>query len=183
MVSNKKKRKKKTVSANGKPKVSVCTPTYNRRPFIPQLIRCFQKQTYPKQLMEWIVVDDGEDSVEDLFKDVECVKYFRVEEKMKLGKKRNFMHSKATGDILVYMDDDDYYPPERVNHAVNRLRSQPKALAVGSSIVYIYFNDLDKIYQFGPYGPRHATAGTFAFWKRLLDVSYTHLTLPTILRV
>ena len=24
------------------------------------------------------------------------------------------------------MDDDDYYPPERVNHAVNRLRSRPK---------------------------------------------------------
>ena len=29
----------------------------------------------------------------------------------------------------------------------------PRAMAVGSSIVYIYFNDLDKIYQFGPYGP------------------------------
>ena len=39
-----KKRKPKVVSANGKPKVSVCTPTYNRRVFIPQLIKCFQKQ-------------------------------------------------------------------------------------------------------------------------------------------
>ena len=66
------------------------------------------------------------------------------------------------------MDDDDYYPPDRVNHAVNRLRSQPRALAAGSSIVYIYFNDLDKIYQFGPYGPTHATAGTFAFKRELL---------------
>ena len=65
------------VSASGKPFVSVCTPTYNRRKFIPQLIKCFKNQTYPKQLMEWIVIDDGEDSVEDLFKDVECVKYFR----------------------------------------------------------------------------------------------------------
>ena len=72
---------------------------------------------------------------------------------------------RVKGEILVYMDDDDYYPPERVNHAVNRLRSQPRALAAGSSIVYIYFNDLDKIYQFGPYGPMHATAGTFAFKK------------------
>ena len=67
------------------------------------------------------------------------------------------------------MDDDDYYPPERVNHAVNRLRSRPEALAVGSSIVYIYFNDLDKIYQFGPYGAQHATAGTFAFKRKLLE--------------
>ena len=66
----KKTKKSKTVSANGKPFVSVCTPTYNRRIFIPNLIRCFQAQTYPKELMEWIIIDDGEDSVEDLFKDV-----------------------------------------------------------------------------------------------------------------
>ena len=84
---NRKKRKQKKVSAQGKPFVSVCTPTYNRRKFIPQLIECYKQQTYPKQLMEWIVVDDGEDSVEDLFKDVEGVKYFRVDQKMKLGRK------------------------------------------------------------------------------------------------
>ena len=169
MGNNKKKRgKKKIVSAQGKPFVSVCTPTYNRRKFIPQLIKCFQNQNYPKQLMEWIVIDDGDDSVEDLFKDVECVKYFRINEKMKLGRKRNFMHEKSKGEILVYMDDDDYYPPDRVNHAVNRLRAVPRALAAGSSIVYIYFNDLQKIYQFGPYGPMHATAGTFAFKRELL---------------
>ena len=165
----KKKKKEKKISPVGKPFVSVCTPTYNRRPFIPNLIRCFQAQTYPKELMEWIIIDDGEDSVEDLFKDVECVKYFRFEKKLKLGRKRNLMHEKSKGDILVYMDDDDYYPPERVNHAVNRLRGQPKALAAGSSVVYIYFNDLDKIYQFGPYGPQHATAGTFAFKRKLLE--------------
>ncbi len=169
----KKKRKIKKVSAVGKPFVSVCTPTYNRRLFIPNLIRCFKSQTYPKELMEWIVIDDGEDSVEDLFKDVECVKYFRYEEKLKLGRKRNLMHEKSKGEILVYMDDDDFYPPDRVNHAVNRLRGNPRAMAVGSSIVYIYFNDLDKIYQFGPYGPMHATAGTFAFRRKLLqETSY-----------
>ena len=88
---------------------------------------------------------------------------------MKLGRKRNFMHEKTKGEIIVYMDDDDYYPPDRVNHAVNRLRAVPRAMAAGSSIVYIYFNDLDKIYQFGPYGPMHATAGTFAFRRELLQ--------------
>jgi len=163
------KKRKKKVSSSGKPFVSVCTPTYNRRKFIPYIIKCFQAQTYPKELMEWIVIDDGEDSVEDLFKGVECVKYFRYEEKIKLGRKRNLMHEKSKGEILVYMDDDDYYPPERVNHAVNRLRSKPEALAVGSSAVYIYFKKLKKMYEFGPYGPKHATAGTFAFKRKLLD--------------
>ena len=166
-----KKNRKKKVSANGKPFVSICTPTYNRRMFIPQLIKCYEAQTYPKELMEWIIIDDGEDSVEDLFKDVEGVKYFRYEEKIKLGRKRNLMHEKSKGEILVYMDDDDYYPPDRVTHAVDRLRSQPRALCAGSSIVYIYFNDLDQLYIFGPYGKSHGTAGTFAFKRELLQIT------------
>ena len=146
-----KKNRKKVRSSLGKPFVSVCTPTYNRRVFIPQLIKNFLLQDYPKDKMEWIVIDDGDDSVEDLFKDVECVKYYRYEEKLKLGKKRNLMHEKSKGDILVYMDHDDYYPPDRVSQLATNLQSRPKALCAGSSIVYIYFNDLKKIYQFGPY--------------------------------
>ncbi len=170
-MGKKNRRKEKKVSANGKPFVSVCTPTYNRRMFIPQLIKCFEKQTYPKELMEWIIIDDSDESVEDLFKGVECVKYFRYEEKIKLGRKRNLMHEKSKGEIIVYMDDDDYYPPDRVTHAVDRLRARPNALAAGSSVVYIYFNDLDTLYQFGPYGPNHATAGTFAFKRKLLELT------------
>ena len=38
--------------------------------------------------MEWIIIDDGTDSIEDLVKDIPEVKYFRYEEKMTLGKKR-----------------------------------------------------------------------------------------------
>ncbi|MDB4349409.1 glycosyltransferase family 2 protein [Omnitrophica bacterium] len=167
----KKNRKKVNKGHAGRPSVSICTPTYNRRAFIPTLIKCFMEQDYPRDLMEWIIIDDGEDCVEDLFNDVPCVKYFRVEEKMKLGRKRNFMHTKCTGDILVYMDDDDYYPPKRVSHAVSRLMSQPKAVAAGSSVVFIYFNDLEKVFQFGPYGNSHATAGTFAFKKELLKIT------------
>jgi glycosyltransferase involved in cell wall biosynthesis len=168
-----KNKNKKIVSANGKPTVSVCTPTYNRRQFIPTLIQCFKDQTYPKQLIEWIVVDDGTDPVGDLFEGVECVKYIRVEEKMKLGAKRNFIHSQCKGEILVYMDDDDYYPPERINEAVNKLRSKPKALACGSSKLLVYFKHNQKIYEFGPYGQSHATAGTFAFYRQLLkETSY-----------
>ena len=87
---------------------------------------------------------------------------------MKLGRKRNFMHEKCKGEILVYMDDDDYYPPERVNHAVNRLRSQPKALASGARLLQSDGIHIDKIFRFGPYGPTHSTAGTFAFKRELL---------------
>ena len=153
------------------PFVSVCTPTFNRRPFVEMMIKCFDSQDYPKNKMEWIIIDDGSDHIEDVVKSHPSVKYFKYDEKMTLGKKRNIMHKKACGDIIVYMDDDDYYPPDRVSHAVERLMENPAALCAGSSEMYIYFKDNkdnSKMVQFGPYGPNHATAGTFAFKRKLL---------------
>lgn len=151
------------------PSVSVCTPTYNRRPFIETMIKCFMHQSYPQCLLEWIIIDDGTDPIEDLVSHIENVKYFYYENKMTLGKKRNLMHEKASGDIIVYMDDDDYYPKERISHAVGELMRHPEALCAGSSEIYIYFKDISKMYKFGPYGKNHATAGTFAFKKELLE--------------
>jgi len=150
------------------PFVSVCTPTFNRRPFIPFMIRCFEHQTYPKDKMEWIIVDDGFDPIEDLVKHIPCVKYYKYDKKMTLGKKRNVMNSKASGSILVYMDDDDYYPPERVSHAVDMLHANPRALCAGTSEMHVYFKHIQQMYQFGPYGPNHSTAATFAFRRELL---------------
>jgi glycosyltransferase involved in cell wall biosynthesis len=117
--------------------------------------------------MEWIIVDDGSDKIEDLVAHLPYVRYFKYDEKMTLGKKRNITNEKAKGEIIVYMDDDDYYPPDRVKHAVERLVNS-KALCAGSSAMYIYFKHINKMYQFGPYGPNHATAATFAFKKELL---------------
>jgi hypothetical protein len=48
------------------------------------------------------------------------------------------------------------------------LRTNPNALCAGSSEIYIYFKHIQKMYQFGPYGPNHSTAATFAFRKELL---------------
>jgi len=166
-----KSNKKKNTNHSDFPFVSVCTPTFNRRPFIPAMIKCFQHQDYPKDRIEWIIIDDGTDKIEDLIKDISQVKYFKYDKKMTLGQKRNLMHDKSSGDILVYMDDDDYYPPERISHAVNTLKENPEALCAGSSIIYIWFKHINKMWQFGPYGPNHATAGTFAFRKELLKIS------------
>lgn len=159
---------KKNNTSTNPPFVSVCTPTFNRRPFIKMMVACFDSQDYLKDRMEWIIIDDGTDPIEDLVGGHPNVKYFRYDTKMTLGKKRNIMHDKSKGDIIVYMDDDDYYPPERVSHAVNMLTTHPSALCAGSSEMYIYFNDRKRMVQFGPYGKDHATAGTFAFKRQLL---------------
>ena len=153
------------------PFVSVCTPTFNRRPFIPAMIEIFKQQDYPKDKMEWIIIDDGTDCIKDLIDaaNIPQIKYFYSPEKMVLGKKRNLLHEKSSGEIIIYMDDDDYYPRQRVSHAVETLIKNPHALCSGSSELFIYFNHNKKMYKFGPYGPKHATAGTFAFKKKLLE--------------
>tara|TARA_R110001592_G_scaffold86313_1_gene254705 strand:- start:3130 stop:4215 length:1086 start_codon:yes stop_codon:yes gene_type:complete len=156
---------------NTLPFVSICTPTFNRRPFIPYTIKCIENQDYPRDKIEWIIIDDGSDKIEDLVKDLSYVKYFKYNKKMSLGEKRNLMHTKSKGDILVYFDDDDFYPHNRVSHAVETLINNPDALCSGSSEIFIYFKHIKKVYKFGPYGPNHATAGTFAFKRKLLEIS------------
>jgi glycosyltransferase involved in cell wall biosynthesis len=134
------------------------------------MFQCFLNQDYPHDRIEWIIVDDGTDPIQDLIEKsgIQQIKYFRQETKMSLGEKRNYMHSKTKGTIIVYMDDDDYYPPERISHAVDVLSNNKEALCAGASEIYIYFKHIHKMFQSGPYGPNHATAGTFAFKTDLL---------------
>lgn len=149
------------------PFVSVITPTYNRRKFIPHLITCYREQKYPKNRMEWIILDDGSDPVGDLFQglDLPNVHYVHLSEKITIGAKRNLLNVKSCGDIIVAMDDDDYYPPERVSAVVMAFKQKPSYELAGASEIYMYYSDIQEIYKLGPYHSNHATNGTMA-WKR-----------------
>jgi glycosyltransferase involved in cell wall biosynthesis len=160
-------------SIDVKIEVSVVTPTYNRRKFIPALIEIYQSQTFPKEKMEWIIIDDGRDSVEDLFieaqKTIPNIRYVRLDEKLRIGAKRNLLNSLASGDIIVAMDDDDFYPPIRVEAVVTAFKKFPKVDLAGSSEMFMYYTDENKIYSLGPFGIKHATNGTMAWRKRYSD--------------
>jgi len=121
--------------------------------------------------IEWIILDDGTDKVGDLFEasGLKNVRYIACPEgiKMPIGAKRNRLNDLATGDICVCMDDDDYYPPDRIRHAVTKLRSVAgrRIPVVGASMLYLFFTDRDEIWSTGPYGPKHCTNGTMAYWS------------------
>ena len=153
--------------------VSIVTPTYQRRPFIPALIQIYQLQTYPKEKMEWIILDDGRDKVEDLFveaaKMIPNLRYISYPEKLRIGEKRNRLNKEAKGQIIIAMDDDDYYPPQRIQTVVDAFKKHPAIDLAGSSKMYMYYMDNKKIYSIGPYGPQHATNGTMAWRKRYSD--------------
>jgi glycosyltransferase involved in cell wall biosynthesis len=154
------------------PFVSLLTPTFNRRRFIPQLIQYIKHQTYPRELMEWLILDDGTDPIEDLIRPHEKVlniRYFRHEEKLNVSEKRNRLNKEAKGDVLVCMDDDDYYPPLRVEHCVRSLMQNRQFQVCGCSTVHLYFTDDKSIWKIGPYAPYHATFGTMAYTKKYAE--------------
>lgn len=148
------------------PFISVLTPTRDRRVFIPQLLRNYRLQTYPLDRMELIIADDGTDQVADLVQGIAGVRYLRVEP-MTLGAKRNLLTGEAQGEIMVHMDDDDYYPRQRVEHAVKTLLHSNYALA-GSSEMYIYNLEREIIFRSGPFAEFHGTNGTFAYKREYL---------------
>ena len=151
-----------------RPFVSVLTPTFNRRKFVPQYLKYLRKQQYPYQRVEILIVDDGDDSIEDLVGDIERVRYIRLTEKKTIGFKRNLLVAEAKGDILVHFDDDDYYPPTRISHAVTTLMESPNPLA-GCNRCYYYFTSSDKIMLSLPAGRDVGIEGTFAYWKEFTD--------------
>lgn len=152
------------------PPVSILTPTYNRRQFLPRLYSYILSQEYPLERMEWVILDDGSESVEDLVAEFRAegkleIQYHRVDEKITIGAKRNHLHAIARGDIFVNMDDDDYYVPARVSHAVCTLRGK-NAQIVGASRNHLYYTDDGSIWSVGPYMPNHATFGTMAYTRQ-----------------
>lgn len=152
------------------PFVSCICPTYNRRQFLPYLLHMFDYQTYPREKRELIILDDSLESNQDIidqYKKNNNIRYIHSPEKLPLGKKRNMLNTLVKGEYIMCMDDDDYYPPEKITYTITRMRSH-KAVISGSSEMYLYFIKQDKMYRFEKLGPTHATNGTFTYHKSFL---------------
>ncbi len=155
-----------------KPLVSICTITFNRYKFLNILKAHIINQTYPKKLVEWIIIDDSTDETDlNIIKDSRLnIKYFKLKEKTKIGKKRNIANKKAKGDIIIIMDDDDFYPVNRVAYIVDKLINSRKLIS-GSTCMPILYLEEKELWMVGPYGNNHATAATFAFKRKLLNIT------------
>lgn len=152
---------------NNFPMVTCICPTYNRRRFLPYLLHIFDYQTWPKDRRELIILDDSPESNQDIidkYKKDNKINYIHSKERINLGKKRNMLNKMAKGEYIVCFDDDDYYPPDRIKNAINKMRGTKNTLS-GSTILYVYYTSINKICMFGPYGPLHCTNGTMAYHR------------------
>lgn len=107
------------------PDVSIITVTKNRREFMPLAKYCYLLQSYPQDKLEWVIVDDGDDLIEDTLFGIPNVTYVKCPPGMTIGQKRNFAISKAMYDVFVMMDDDDVYPENSVLHRVAMMMKDP----------------------------------------------------------
>lgn len=108
------------------PDVSVLCITKDRRIFMPLLNYCYMIQSYPEEKLELVIVDDGEDSIEDTLIGVPNVKYVRCDPGLTISQKRNLAVQNAMYDLLVTMDDDDVYPNNSVLQRVAMMLMDPK---------------------------------------------------------
>ena len=116
------------------PDVSLITVTRNRREFMPLAIYCYLIQSYPESKMEWVIVDDGDDPIEDCLMGIPNVKYVRCE-KSTIGEKRDIGVQNAMYDTLIMMDDDDIYPNNSVlSRVATMLKSPQKEVAFCTTI-------------------------------------------------
>jgi len=133
------------------PAVSCLMPTYNRRPFVARAIRFYQEQDYPDR--ELLIVDDGEDRVEDLVPaDDPSIRYLRLDHRATIGRKRQIACEHASGDVLVQWDDDDWFGPTRVSRQVAPIAAGAADI---SGILKGYLFDLTSFRFYGGGPPLH----------------------------
>lgn len=156
-------------------RISVITPTYDRKEFIPQLIEDFKQQTYDHSKIEWLILDDAapEKRVGHLFAAAETskftIRYLVSETKKPMGFKLNRLNLEAKGDIIVVMDDDDYYPPSRIQTVVDAFDQHPRKEIAGCSEVYMSNVATGELFVAGPYHDKHALNCTLAYKRSYLD--------------
>ena len=103
------------------PLVSCIMPTRNRRQFASQAIWYFLRQDYPHR--ELVIVDDGEDPIEQIVPPDDRIRYLRTERRS-LGDKRNFACERSAGELIAHWDDDDWSAPNRLSIQVAALRER-----------------------------------------------------------
>tara|TARA_B100000780_G_scaffold276552_2_gene245361 strand:+ start:1790 stop:3229 length:1440 start_codon:yes stop_codon:yes gene_type:complete len=160
---------------NDLPFVSILTPTFNRRNMFPIAIRNFYNFDYPPEKLQWVIVDDSTDktqSVKDLIPPNDSrIKYIQLDTWIpSMGEKRNICVHHADHEIILHMDDDDYYTPQSIYARVAILLKYHKQgiRLVGSSQIGVYdiLDNSSNIATDGEFSLSEGTMGYFkSFWE------------------
>lgn len=110
--------------------ISILVPTFNRRKFLPLLLRNIKVQDYPHDKLEVIIDDDGEnklilnEELQEIKDHLSPIKltYINNKKKRSIGKKRNDLVKCANSKVIAFMDDDDIYFPTYLSYSYETLK-------------------------------------------------------------
>lgn len=122
----------------------------------------------------WIVVDNSTMPDHDWSPSAThpLVEYHTITEPKSIGWLRNHCMQLALSmgaEMIVFWDDDDYYPPERIQAGVEALRSTPTADIAASSHMYILLTKENALMEVGPFSLKHGTAATYTIRRRYAE--------------
>lgn len=104
------------------PRISIVTPSYNQGQFIEETIRSVLLQGYPN--LEYIIIDGGstDNSVEIIKKYEQWLTYWVSEPDFGQAHAINKGIQRASGEILAYLNSDDYYLPDTLSKVAQYFR-------------------------------------------------------------
>lgn len=127
-------RSRRAPPAPAPPLVTAIMPTADRRAHVASSLAYFARQDHPS--CELLVLDDGDDRVEDLVPADPRIRYVGLDERLVLGEKRNRACELARGEIIVHWDDDDWQDPRRISYQVAQLERHGASLCGPGSMLY-----------------------------------------------
>jgi len=109
------------------PKISIVTPSFNQAQYLEETILSVINQNYPN--LEYIIIDGGstDNSVEIIKKYEKHLAYWVSEPDNGHGDALNKGFSKATGEIMAWLNSDDKYLPWTL-YTVNEIFSKHEAV-------------------------------------------------------
>src|SRR5690625_129925 len=128
-------------------KVSIIIPIYNTKEYIEDCIQSLVNQIYKN--IEIILVDDYSEEetkelLEKLANQYDYIDLYRFDKRKGVGAARNFGMKQATGDLIYFMDSDDYIPEETLEILVQQIKDFPiirgrvHKTSFGSSLTLVY---------------------------------------------
>lgn len=120
-----------------KPLVSVIIPNYNGRRFLKTCLSALERQTYPAEKLEIILVDDAshDDSVTYVRTHFPQVRVLTLERNSGLAAACNRGAAIARGAVLALLNNDTEVEPGWVEALVNALAEHPWAGAAASKML------------------------------------------------